>query len=144
MTDPRFDPAFQRGYSGPDPELVVREQAVETALPEAPVPEVPAELPRSETQPEPVRPESRFAIRNPSRFALLLFGIALLIAAVASLYWQVVHPQASSTTAESQFVQLLVSNLPPVLGLAGFVCVILWLALGALDRVTIESTGSDD
>jgi hypothetical protein len=98
--------------------------------------------------PEPEREsESRFAIHNPARFALLLLGIALLIVAVGSLYWEVLHPQATSTTVESQFVEVLVSNLPPVLGLAGFGCVILWLALGALDRVNVaapEESPSDD
>jgi hypothetical protein len=137
MTDPRFDPAFQRGYSGPDPELVARER----------------EAAESGTRPETNRePEAPASAHNPYRLALLLFGIALLIAASASLYEQVLHPQASSTTVESQFVEILVSNLPPVLGLVGFICVILWLALGALDRVTFDTDrsgggrddGSDD
>jgi len=129
MTDPRFDPAFQRGYSGPDPELVARErEGAESGV-------------RPDTDPE---PESPVSARNPYRLALLLAGIGLLIAATASLYEQVLHPQASSTTVESQFVQVLVSNLPPVLGLVGFVCVILWLAIGALDRVTLDTDRSDD
>jgi hypothetical protein len=147
VTDPRFDPAFQRGYDGPDPELVIREQApsasapVTSAASATPAPEASEHRrPQPDAAPE---PEPRFAVRNPYRLALLLLGIAMLIAAVASLYSQVVHPQATSTTAESQFVQVLVSNLPPVLGLAGFVCLILWLALGALDRVTVDAEGDD-
>lgn len=144
MSDPRFDPAFQRGYSGPDPELVVREQ-VSSAAAEALVESEPA-APAVAAAPDIVDPPAPLApaVRNPYRLALLLFGLVLLIAAASSLYWQVLHPQASSTTVESQFVEVLISNLPPVLGLAGFVCVILWLALGALDRVTVETDRSSD
>jgi len=163
MTDPRFDPAFQRGYDGPDPELVVREQVRAEPVTQVPVmPDVaaapdrvdpasrpvasqaasPAAPPERELEPE-QQPDARFAIHNPYRLALLLLGIALLIATVSSLYYEVVHPQASSTTADSQFVQLLISNLPPVLGLAGCVCVILWLALGALDHGALDTESVD-
>ncbi|MDP9028571.1 MAG: hypothetical protein M3N46_13665 [Actinomycetota bacterium] len=144
MTDPRFDPAFQRGYSGPDPELVVREQApaapVEPAVVEViAAPDVVATPELVET-PAPLTPVRR----NPYRLALPLFGLVLLIAAGSTLWWQVLHPQATSTTAESQFVELLVTDLPPILALAGFVCVIVWLALGALDRVDSDGTlGAD-
>jgi hypothetical protein len=134
MTDPRFDPAFQRGYSGPNPELVAREQA--PVAPVEPTPPAPAALETVDT-PAPLAP----ATRDPYRLALLLFGLVLLIAAVSTLYWQVLHPQATSSTVESQFVEALVSNLPPSLALAGLACGILWLALGALDRVAPD--GSD-
>ena len=146
MTDPRFDPAFQRGYSGPEPELVAREQTPVASVPSVADPvAVPEEIERP-ARPEPdaaVEPERRFSIHNPSRFALLLLGIVLLLAAVGSLYAEVLHPQTTSTTVESQFVELLISALPPVLGLAGFASVILWLALGALDHVTLDTGGND-
>lgn len=144
MTDPRFDPAFQRGYSGPDPELVVREPVPSAPVPVAPeAAAVPAPVdasaqpqPQSQLQPaSAAEPEPRPAVRNPYRLALLLVGVVLVLASGAALSALVQHPQASSTTADSQFQQLLLVDGPPVLALVGFVCVILWLALGALDRV---------
>jgi len=151
MTDPRFDPLFQRGYSGPEPELAVREQAAPTRAPieraapgerAAPVgQDEAAASQRSDPAHDPEqRGEARVSPRNLSRLALLLFGLVLLIAAASTLSSQVQNPQGTSTTVESQFVQGLVSTLPPVFALTGLVCLILWLALGALDHV---GSGSD-
>jgi hypothetical protein len=149
MTDPRFDPAFQRGYSGPDPELVVREKPSAEPVEQGPDADAAVAPPlfiaverpaRSRSEPDALpdafpEPSSRFAVHNPFRLALLLVGLGLLIAAASVLYSEVQQPQASNTTAEAQFAQLLVYFLPPALLLVGFGCVILWLALGALDRI---------
>ena len=142
MTDPRFDPAFQRGYSGPEPELVARVVVPDAApAPDAPpVPDAVEPLARPmPTPPEPpvdvtIEPESPLAIRNPYRLALLIVGVALLLIAGSTLYAQVRHPQANVPTVESQFVQLLLFSLPQAFALAGFVALLLWLVLGALDR----------
>lgn len=153
MTDPRFDPAFQRGYDGPDPELAIRQRTPDEPIaPVTPRPDAaagPAAVERR-SSPEPTHspsvaqepeldPEPRLAVRNPFRLALLLLGIALLIVALSTLYSQVQHPQAANSTAQAQFIQLLVYSLPPSLLLAGFVCIILWLAFGALDRLEVSS-----
>ncbi len=141
MTDPRFDPAFQRGYSGPQPKPVARGAAPSSSA-EAAEPEPAASsataAPVTEPAPEsdPARPQL-----NPYRLALLLFGLALLLASVALLFEQVQHPQGVNTTIESQFVQILTYDLPPGLALAGFVCLIVWLALGALDRPAAPGKG---
>ena len=151
MPDPRFDPAFQRGYSGPEPELVVRTTAPRRAEPDAtPQPAdtdaaadstpartlgpEPAADPDAHSGPEPALEPPRLS-PNPFRLALLILGPVLLLAAGSILFEQVQHPNSFNTTLESQFLNLLIYDLPPALALAGFVCVILWLALGALDRV---------
>ncbi len=149
MTDPRFDPAFQRGYSGPEPELVARVVVPDAApAPDAPpVPDavepiagpMPIAEPIARPTPEPpadvtIEPESPLAIRNPYRLALLIVGVALLLIAGSTLYAQVEHPEANVPTVESQFVQLLLFSLPQAFALAGFVALLLWLVLGALDR----------
>jgi hypothetical protein len=144
MTDPRFDPAFQRGYSGPEPELVARVVVPDAApAPDAPpVPDAVEPLAGpmlTPTPPEPpvdvtIEPESPLAIRNPYRLALLIVGVALLLIAGSTLYAQVEHPQENVPTVESQFVQLLLFSLPQAFALAGFVALLLWLVLGALDR----------
>ncbi len=142
MTDPRFDPAFQRGYAGPEPELVARVVVPDAAsAPDAPpLPAAVESLARPTPEPpEPpvdvaIEPESPVAIRNPYRLALLIVGVALLLIAGSTLYAQVRHPQANVPTVESQFVQLLLFSLPQAFALAGFVALLLWLVLGALDR----------
>ncbi len=155
MTDPRFDPAFQRGYSGPEPELVARRTPeVDPALDPAaagPTPEgstaaaIVAQSPDPDPDPDPQHepaPDSDAPAAprrlNPYRLALLIGGLLLLAAAVSMLYEAVQHPQGTSTTIDSQFLNLLVGNLPPALALAGFICLIAWIALGALDRGAAE------
>jgi hypothetical protein len=143
MTDPRFDPAFQRGYEGPNPELVVRRQAASEVVPlEVTASSGPDAAPEPRSL-DPVsasgagvsEPEPRAGPRNPYRLGLLLGGILLIVAAAAILSSQVQQPQASDTTPQAQFVHLLLGLLPPSLLLSGLVCIILWLAIGALDRL---------
>lgn len=145
MTDPRFDPAFQRGYSGPQPKPVARVAApsprAEVAEPEpaaAPAGNAPVGVPVIEPAPE---PDPDRALLNPYRLALLLFGLALLFGSATLLFEQVQHPQGVNTTIEGQFVQMLTYNLPPGLALAGLVCLIVWLTLGALDRTAGSGKG---
>ena len=144
MSDPRFDPAFQRGYSGPEPELVPRSAApVGGVVPPEDPPAV--AVPTAGLTVESLTVESltvgqtlrtsEHRGRNPYRLALLVGGLALLLGAVSMIFEVVRHPHGSSTTVESQFVNLLVGDLPPALTLSGLICLIAWLALGALDRV---------
>ncbi len=142
MTDPRFDPRFQRGWNGPEP--VVRAaptpQPVVAFIPPPPVvevtrPETPVDAVADEQRAE---PSSRFAIHNPARLVLLIGGIVLLIAAVATLNVQIAFQQQQN--ADPSFSSMvpplptaLLYSLPQPLCEAGLISLIVWLALGALD-----------
>ena len=67
-----------------------------------------------------------------------LMAAVLLLAAGSALYSQVAHPLANGPSVGSQFQQLLLNSLPQAFALGGFVAVIMWLVLGALDRLPAD------
>jgi hypothetical protein len=157
MTDPRFDPAFQRGYSGPEPELVVRQRAaVPATVPPVRVPPQQispppvandesarragveaAEQPEQAEQPAPEQPERRRR-RNPFGIALLASGVSLLILGGAMI-WSAATAQNSLATqvttsdTAAQAISIADYTLPPALLFGGILGVLGWLILAALD-----------
>lgn len=138
MTDPRFDPAFQRGYSGPEPELVQRAApptptpspattvAAATAETESPVQLVPVRDSAAGDDAEPWAPPRR----NPYAIALLLVGLAMIL--VGGWLTQVYATTAiNGYTSEQQTTAILQQQLAPALLVGGIAGVIAWLVLGA-------------
>ena len=72
--------------------------------------------------------------RNPYRIALLLTGVAMLLGA-GILIWYSVRTSEYNTGAydvAQQTVSTLEYLIPPALVLGGLICIIVWLALGAV------------
>ena len=158
MTDPRFDPVFQRGYSGPAPELVPREtvpakpragrDVATPARAETPVaanlqsatePTVDPpleEVPRSEETWSPTR-------RNPFATAMLAGGLILILIGVA-MVWGIATQINSNTQTTldtgAQVEAFLAYLLPPALLLGGILGVLGWLILGALGALGAPRT----
>ena len=157
MTDPRFDPAFQRGYSGPAPELVVRDrhavgaQAPRSSAPPPPLPQAP-----SRTGPPPqavplvddtaadgtavegtvdgtAAEESelwRAPRRNPYSIALLVISVAMSITGGWLMQvWAVTS--ATGWSPAQQTAAIVQQQLAPVLLLGGIIGVVVWLVFGA-------------
>ena len=146
MTDPRFDPAFQRGYSGPAPELVVRDRLA-----------VGAQAPRSSALPPPQAPSRtgpppqavplvdgtavdgtaaedselwRAPRRNPYSIALLVISVAMSITGGWLMQvWAVTS--ATGWSPAQQTAAIVQQQLAPVLLLGGIIGVVVWLVFGA-------------
>ena len=136
--DPRFDPVFQRGYDPAVHAPAARRSVLRTpAERPAPLPAPPERAP--EPAPAPVREEEpeedEVSRRNPWLLALLLVSIGLLIAA-GVLLWRVgqrdVYSGSSLPTGAELMVQQLAYMLPPGLIVAGFVGIVLRVAIGAV------------
>ena len=138
MTDPRFDPRFQRGYSGEQPE--VPHEAVRGPAPtpaEPPSAGEPAAVRVREANPAPLEEVEESwapAPRNPYRLALLLAGVAMLLGAGILIWYTVRTANTGSGVYDVgeqtlSFVEYLV---PPALVLGGLTSLIVWLVLGAL------------
>jgi hypothetical protein len=144
--DPRFDPQFQRGY---DPEVHgtprVEERSRVEERREAPRLDTPGveerhEAPGLETpreQPAPLDPPEEPTRRIPYRLVLLLASVGSVLAA-AVLLWQRITADPLDAYYGSNpgilFRQQLIDSLLIPLLIAGLTGVILWLALGALQR----------
>jgi hypothetical protein len=155
MSDPRFDPAFQRGYDGPEPELVVRPapgvaEAVRDFTPpthaDAPAPAAERVTPAAaESAPgeaetivdSPPDGSAQQPRRNPFSVALLVSGLALIVIGLAMI-WSFATRQITvdetGTTFDvgSQALAILNYLLPPALLLGGVLALVAWLILGAL------------
>jgi hypothetical protein len=147
--DPRFDPRYQRGYDGPEPDA-------------PPTPAMPSPVARSDSARPPtagggagseadsappvgaVLQESVAADdaaddfwapprRNPYALALLVGGLAM-IAVGLWLIWSVVTQSSfpDGNDRAAQAFGLVQQQLTPALVIAGFVGVVGWLVLGAL------------
>jgi hypothetical protein len=143
--DPRFDPRFQRGYDGPEPDAPPtpavpspiepggssREPAGRGAADIAPASDAgrPSE-PRDEADDDALWSPPR---RNPFAIALLVGSLAL-IAIGLWLIWTVAsassYPDGYDRAAQA--LALVQQVLSPALLLAGLLGVIGWLVLGAL------------
>jgi hypothetical protein len=133
MTDPRYDPRFQRGWDGdPEPRVVA---GPEPPASEHPPPSV------APSEPAPARPEPLEAHDawietpryNPFRIALAVTGIALLGVGAWLMWLMVQGQQSSSTPWSSTLAQLPYLLMPPVV-LAGLVAVIAAIAAGGRSR----------
>jgi hypothetical protein len=145
MTDPRYDPSFQRGYDGPPPKLVVRARS---RAPKAAAAEEPAPEGIPDPNPEPVaqrlEPEARsieeapVARRvNPYTVALLIAGVLATAAGTGMLVRSATdvtqYGGASDTTG--LVLQLLTLQLAPALIVGGAILILAWLVLGALSAL---------
>lgn len=143
MTDPRFDPRFQRGYSGDG--LEAQDVAQPAPAPEAAVRATPADpvTRREPAQPDTPEPAATPvdidvgwapAAANPYRLALLLTGLAMLLGAGVLIWYSSKNFLIGSTTDDigQQALSALQYLVSPALVVAGFVCIIVWLALGAV------------
>jgi hypothetical protein len=153
MSDPRFDPAFQRGYTGPEPELVVRE--VVSARPQT-VPDVAPSVLAQIPVPDDVRPPAETIgdskpeeiwspRRNPFALAMLVGGVILIVAGVAMI-WSIATQNNSNAqpTLDTGAQALAILNylLPPALFLGGVLGVLGWLILGALGVTRAQDRSS--
>lgn len=157
MTDPRYDPRFQRGWNGelPPPVAVpVTRDPGEPGLVATPQHEqstAAAPVDREVVWTDAVGPESADAQsadtrriefehadsddaphRNVPRIALAVLGV-LLLAATGGLIQQAMSMDGSSEPAKIAFSQFA-QSLIPVLGFAGFLAVVVAIALGAMRR----------
>ena len=155
MTDPRFDPAFQRGYSGPAPELVVRDRlAVEaqaprsSALPTSPAPSRTGPPPQAVPLVDDTAADGtavdgtvdgsaaeeselwRAPRRNPYSIALLVISVAMSITGGWLMQvWAVTS--ATGWSPAQQTAAIVQQQLAPVLLLGGIIGVVVWLVFGA-------------
>jgi hypothetical protein len=139
MSDPRYDPRFQRGWDGvvppvPDAPPTAPPEPARTPAPAAPVEpaptaaaaDFPAAAPDDEAEPEPTG-------RNPFRIALFLLGAVLIIAA-ASLLWQQLQTVSSSQGPADVVFQQVIYIFGPMLMLAGIVSIVVAVATLAVRR----------
>jgi hypothetical protein len=143
--DPRFDPRFQRGYDGPEPDAPAT-PAVPSPLETARSSPGPAARGAAEIAPAPDagRPsapkdeaddDALWAPprRNPFAIALLVGGIAL-IAVGLWLIWSIVtqssYPDGNDRAAQA--FGLIQQQVTPALLIAGLFGIVAWLVLGAL------------
>jgi hypothetical protein len=151
MTDPRFDPRFQRGYSGdgleaPDvappvaaPEPVDTEAPADRATPADPATRIERAQPDT---PEPAATHVDVAVgwapatANPYRRALLLTGLAMLLGAGVLIGYSIKSSNLPFGSATDDIGQQALNSLEylvfPALVVGGFVCIIVWLAMGAV------------
>lgn len=153
MSDPRFDPRFQRGYSGPEPvpDAAAAPSPIRRVEPARPV-AAPPSPPRLESErpapriPEPpaseqFAPDDAAAFweqprRNPFHIGLLVGGLVLL-AVGGWLIWRQIDTFAALNRAVdydvgAQTAALLEQQLAPAFVVAGFLSLVAWLVLGAL------------
>ena len=156
--DPRFDPRFQRGYDGPEPDApvtpavpspletgVTRPLAAQPAPATGPAPgeqaagDAPAAAGRDAARsPEPAGATDDTAFWSPPRhnpFAIaLLVGGIVLIAIGLSLIWSIVtqstYPDGIDRPAQA--FALVQQQVTPALLIAGLFGIVAWLVLGAL------------
>lgn len=152
MSDPRFDPRFQRGYAGPQPvpsgaaapppsralsDPVAPEPTPIDGEPAEPRP-APALLPSAlEDADESSAPQAAPAGRNPYALALLIGGVLLF---VTGTWWAWSSAGLTNVSAESdpdaqlraQAISLLGFLMPPALLIGGLLGIVGWLVLGAL------------
>jgi hypothetical protein len=128
MTDPRYDPRFQRGWDG-DPAA-----PAERTEPPAAARTEPAAAP---AEPEPAMPDDEAWIeasrRNPFRIALAVTGVALL-AIGGWLAWVMVQDAQNSSTPMDPVLSQLPFLLTPSVVLAGLVAIIAAIAVGGRRR----------
>ena len=134
--DPRFDPRFQRGYEGPEPDAPPT-PAVPTPV-EAPAARVVVAPDAASTPALPAATLDDSAgwfppRRNPFAIALLIGGVAM-IAVGLWLVWTVAsastYPDGNDRAAQA--FGLVQNELTPALLIAGLLGIIGWLVLGAL------------
>jgi hypothetical protein len=148
--DPRFDPRFQRGYDGPQPE------APRTPAMPSPIEQRHSVIDQIDGIPLPVLAESSQGARptisdpdvsppddadtawvpprrNPFALALLV-GAAAMIAVGGWLVWTLATTPANTSTysLDDQAVLLLQQQVAPALLICGTLGIVAWLMLGAL------------
>jgi hypothetical protein len=144
--DPRFDPRFQRGYDGPEPDA--------PSTPAMPSPlEVGRSSPREAGIPSPsdsdaargtadlAAPAGDSAVeglwapprRNPFALALLLGSLAMIAVGVW-FFWSVFTASSfpDGNDRAAQTFNLVQQELTPALFIVGLLGVITWLVLGSL------------
>jgi hypothetical protein len=140
VTDPRYDPRFQRGWDGAPPPA----PAPVVVPPPAPAVPAPGPIPVAEAPvpaPEPIEvdpaPEAEWdpPARNPFRIALVVLGIALVVSS-AGLFWQMAqdHSSASVQSPADIAIQQLGYTFAPTLLLVGIIALVVAIALGVLRR----------
>jgi hypothetical protein len=146
VTDPRYDPRFQRGWDGapppaPAPVVVPPPQPDTTrssppSLPAPtpdPAPAVEETVPPADADPA-MEAEDDPPARNPFRIALVALGIALVVIA-AGLFWQMTQDQSGAVQSPDQVaLQQLAYTFAPTLLLVGIIALIAAIALGVLRR----------
>lgn len=149
MTDPRYDPRFQRGWDGTPPDSAPappsstpppthpapvapagRAEPPRVAVPDpiGAAPTGPAEEPGTEAEVEP----AAGPVRNPYRIALVMLG-AVLVLAGAGMLWQLAQPITSASPTEYVIPQLE-GMVAPWIALSGLLAIIAAIALGAFRR----------
>ena len=150
MTDPRYDPRFQRGYAGPGPDAVAEPEAPGSprearpvswqpepprpvgAFPPEPVVDPSPDAPRTEQGSDDLDEPGVTPRRDPYRLALLVVSLVLLVIA-GELFWQIARPPETAGGGGYTIMMMAPAALPAFV-LAGLVGLIVWLALGALRR----------
>ncbi|GAA2075131.1 hypothetical protein GCM10009840_06230 [Pseudolysinimonas kribbensis] len=137
MTDPRYDPRFQRGWDGDPAARVVNPPDPPDPAPAKASPAVAESVPADSVPAEPAAPDDDAWIEqpryNPFRIALAVTGVALL-AVGGWLTWVMVQGQQNMSTPDGAvFGQLPYLLMPPVV-LAGLVAVIAAIAVGGRSR----------
>ena len=141
MSDPRFDPRFQRGYSGPQPDpssmpVPPFERRAEGKAGDSPAVDPAEAAPRPAPDAATIATDDLGAVWTPPRrnpFALtLLIGGAAMIAIGAWLVWTLATTADFSYDADEQAVLLLQQLLSPALLICGVLGIAGWLVLGAL------------
>ena len=147
MTDPRYDPRFQRGWDGelPPPAAPASAASPPSAAPfapaasVAPAEDVPAPGPLREqvgAEPpaeEPAEPEPESApARNPYRIALVVLGV-VLTAAGGGMLWHLAQPTSFTNSSDAVLPQLEFTTAPWI-ALAGLLAIVAAIALGAFRR----------
>ncbi|MEO6114780.1 MAG: hypothetical protein ABIP33_00185 [Pseudolysinimonas sp.] len=140
MTDPRYDEQFRRGYDGPPPAAVPpadRAQDSRSALripdpPVVPQPQEPEQGSTRERDPDPLEVADWIPpARDPSRLALLLVGIAMLLGAGLVIWFGVRSSidQTGEFGPAQQSASTIERLVPPALIIGGLVSFIVWLVL---------------
>ena len=143
MTDPRYDPRFQRGWDGQQPAPVpapVRPAALDEARPADA-----AASSASSASPAPPEPDAEPPVdatddeawsaprRNPFRIALVVLGVALL-AAGGGMTWFLALGQSQGSTPWATMLAQLPYELMPTAVLAGIAAIIAAIAIGRRPR----------
>lgn len=126
--DPRYDPRFQRGFTGPVPVAQVTGPVPVAQVPDARVPDVrapdadpvPPDAAAPPTSATPVPLVDRPLTENPLIWGLLVAGVALIVAAIGLLTWWMALARASGTQQVDYALLMFLIQLTPVLiGLGG-------------------------
>jgi hypothetical protein len=150
--DPRFDPRFQRGYDGPEPDApptptpgrLSPAGAGGSSVPPPPEPGAAHEIIAAQDAVGPSEstdaPDNVFWVpprRNPYGIALLAGGL-VMIAVGLWLVWSVVTASSfpDGYDRAAQAFQVVQQQLTPAFLLAGVLGIVGWLVLGALGSST--------